>query len=253
MSNNIVLGKGKLYFNPFATGTTTPTGEIYLAQSRELSYSAKADTLDHYDADEGMNVLDEQVQTKVDLTGKTTVEHISMENLALFLQANGVTTVTTTAGTALTETVAVKRGRFYQLGVSDTNPVGVTGVTNVSAKKGGTAVTQSGNYTVDLALGRIYIEAAATGIADNDSLTLQYDVAAASKQMVVSKDQQIRGSLRFISANPVGEQKDYFFPYVNMQPDGDYALKGDAWQTMGFAFTALKKGTLERVYITSRS
>jgi hypothetical protein len=251
---NLVRGTGKLYFNPFAVGTTNPTGEIYLAQSRELSYSLAAETLDHYDADAGMNVLDEQVQTKVDMTGKTSIEHISMENLAIFLQAAGVTTLTNTAGTGLTETFTVKRGRFYQLGATNANPVGARNVTVTAVAISGTPVanTNNVNYIANGPLGRLQIVADAPGIADDAVITVTYNVAAGTQTMVISKDQQIRGALRFVSDNPVGDQKDYFFPYVNMQPDGDYALKGEDWQTMGFNFTALKLGSLERVYVTAR-
>lgn len=251
---NLVRGKGKLYFNPFLVGTNTPTGELYLAQSRELSYTVAGETLDHYDADEGMNVLDEQVQTKVDITGKATVEHISLENLALFLQASGVTTTTVTSGTALTDTFTVKRGRYYQLGATNSNPVGARNVTVTGITIASVAVNNANNvnYLVDGPLGRVFIAADAPGIADDAVITVTYNVAAGTVKSVISKDQQIRGALRFISLNPVGDQKDYFFPYVNMQPDGDYALKGEDWQVMGFNFTALKLGTQERVYVTAR-
>jgi hypothetical protein len=37
-----------------------------------------------------------------------------------------------------------------------------------------------------------------------------------------------------------------------MSPDGDYALVGDDWQTMGFTFEALTKGSLASVYIDGR-
>ena len=102
---------------------------------------------------------------------------------------------------------------------------------------------------MDLVNGRLYIEPTAPGITDGDALVVTYNVAAGTRNVVISKDNQLRGALRFISANAVGNQMNYFFPYVLLTPNGDYALKGEDWQQMGFSFTALKRdASTERVY-----
>ena len=44
--------------------------------------------------------------------------------------------------------------------------------------KGGSPVTQSGNYEVDEDYGVIYVLAGAAGISDNDALTINYTYAA---------------------------------------------------------------------------
>lgn len=258
-NKNYVLGKGRFYFEAFAPGASTGAGEELIAQTREGNFSIKSDVLDHYDADEGLNVLDEQVTTKVDVTGKFTTENITLDVMAKFLLANGVDTVTVTAATAATTTYTdVKLGRYFQLGKSSALPQGVRNVSNVTVKvnASSTALANTGNqsFTVDAALGRIFVPANAVGIVDGDDLLITYDVAAGTRQMVVSKDQQLRGALRFVSANPVGGQRDFYFPLVNLSPDGDFTLKGEDWQAVGFNFTALKlDATTERVYIDGRA
>ena len=69
----------------------------------------------------------------------------------------------------------------------------------------------------------------------------------------IERGSQATGALRFISSNPTGIQRDYYFPYVKISSDGDYALKGDDWQSMGFTFEALKLPGRERVYIDIRA
>lgn len=256
-NQNLTLGKGKVYFEPYDPGTSVGHGEIYLAQTTEFSYTVAAETLDGYDADEGINVLLEQALTQVDVTGSMVTQDISMEKINLFLLGTGVQSKSVTSATGSTQNLTdVKLGRYYQLGVSSGSPAGLPKCTVTSITKGGTAVTQSGNYvqtTEDIALGRVYILPTATGITADDDLVVTFDVAASTREAVVSKDQQIRGALRFVSANAVGTQRNFYFPLVNMSPDGDYALKGNEWQTMGFAFTALKRDSAtERVYVDGR-
>jgi len=254
-NKNYTLGKGKVYFDPFVPGTTAGHGEMYFSQTPDFSYSVKTDVLDHYDADEGLNVLDDQILTKVDVTGKLTTDDISEDKLALFLLSDGATNNATLSGSNLADTFIVKRGRYLQLGSTASNPTGVRNVTvtKVALSSAPTvALTPLTNYTVDAALGRVYILPLAAGIVDNNSIIVTYDVAASTRKSVVSKTQQIRGALRFVSTNPSGTQRDYFFPLVNLQPEGDIALKGAEFQKISFGFTALKLGDTERVFIDGR-
>lgn len=258
INQNLTLGKGKVYFEPYDPGTTTGHGEIYLAQTTEFSYTVATEVLDGYDADEGINVLLEQVLTQVDVTGSLVTQDISMEKINLFLLGTGVQTAAVTSATASTQNLTdVKLGRYYQLGVSSGTPAGLPKCTVTSITKGGNAVSASGNWVQtaeDVELGRVFLLANASGIAADDDLVVTYNVGASTRERVISKDQQIRGALRFISSNPAGSNRNYYFPLVNMAPDGDYALKGTEWQTMGFRFTALKKDSAtERVYVDGRA
>ena len=151
---------------------------------------------------------------------------------------------------------AANRGRFYQMGVSPTNPAGYRKVSNVIVKKGAgfiTTVTQAGNYQWDADLGRLYIEATATDIPNLTDIEVTFDVAVSSREQIVSGSNPIYGALRFVSDNPKGANRDYFFPYVKLTPDGDYALKGEDWMTIGFNFEILKKSdNIESSYIDGR-
>ena len=248
-----VVGKGRVYFDQFPVGTKTGTGELYFGNTPELSTSQDQSTLDHYDADEGLNVKDESVTIEQNVTGQLVTDNISIENLALWFGGDVLKT-TITAATGLTETVAAKRGRYIQLGVTPTHPSGARNVDNVVVKIAAAPVTALGNYDVDLALGRIFIEEDAPGITDGASLTIEYDIDAGTRKTIIAKGTEVRGALRFISKNPVGTQKDYFWPYVKLTANGDFSLKGDEWQQVPFSFEVLKKDTAtERVYIDERT
>lgn len=254
-----VLGRGQVLFDRFANGITIAPltkgdGERYMGNTPEFSTSSESEDLEHYDSDAGVNVKDASVQLSLDRSGSMTCDNIDEENIALNFLGEATTVVQAAATALINIFVEAKKGRFYQLGVSEANPSGLRNVSNVVVKTGGaptwaTTVTQVGNYQVDEARGRIYIEDDAL-VLDEDDIQVTFDIAATTRSRVVSGSDAIYGSLRFVSNNAYGENKDYFFPYVKLAPDGDYNLKGDEWQTIGFTFEILKKASnIEALYI----
>lgn len=258
---NYVLGKGKVYFDRFAnnisvTANTRGEGERYLGNAPEFSTTSSAENLEHYASDGGLRVKDSSVQLSIDRTGKVVVDNIDADNIALFFQGTAATVIAA-GSTGVVETISVKKGKFYQLGVSASVPAGVRKVSNVVVKKGSpgfaTTVTQVGNYEVDADLGRIYIESASADIPDDTVIQITYDVQASSRIQVVSSNNAIYGALRFVADNPVGVNRDFYLPYVKFAPDGDYNLIGEEWQQIGFTFEILKKASnIESMYIDGR-
>ena len=164
--------------------------------------------------------------------------------------ANGTVSAATLAGgTDVTEKLeGVRRGRWFQLGTSDSNPQGVRNVANVSI-----AGVSDDSFEVEGPTGRIYLSMEADDIVDGGSLDVTYGVAAAVEDIVIAKGESIEGEMQFIANNAAGTNKDFFWPYVRLTPDGDFSLKGDDWQNMTFNFEILKRSAIvERQYITSR-
>ena len=264
------LGRGEVFFNKFKPGTNIGEGERYLGNTPEYLLTNEVETLDHFNADRGLREKDESVLLEISSSGSMNCDNISGENVALFFLGN-LLTKSSTSVTAQKEVFTNwKRGLTLQLGTTDATPTGVRKVSNVkvgkaaksatlnltgdiSAIPGVTIVDAAGNYEVDLELGRLYLEPTSTEINGDIKLVVQFDVAAQSREMVISSNDVVQGSLRFVSHNAKGENKDYFFPKVTLSPDGDYNLKGDDWQSMGFTFDALKLQGRERVYIDIRA
>lgn len=269
---NYVVGRGQIFFSLFKKGSNTPvSGELYFGNTPELTLTADTETLDHYSSEEGLRNLDASVLLEYTQGGNFTCDEINADNLALFFLGDKAT-ITQTQMTDRKEVITLlNQGRYYQLGTDNVTPSGVRNIDNVqivvadagtsiSVGSGdistivGTTALAEDNYEVDLATGRIYIEpdASEIGVAGKTA-AVQYDVNAQARTMVIGKANMIYGSLRFISNNPVGSQKDYYFPKVSLTPDGDYSLKGDDWQVMGFTFRAMKLNSItERAYIDIR-
>jgi hypothetical protein len=249
-TRDYVIGRGKLYFDKFIPGTTTPTGERYLGNSPSVNVTSTYQDLPHYTSDYAVREMDDNFTLQTDRAGTFTVDNASIENVGL-LFGSDATPESVTAATAQSATLTdVKLGYYYQIGTSVDTPDGVTNVTNVTVTQGVTPVTAADNYTVDLDNGRIYILEDAADITEGDDLTVAYDVTAGDNVVVIEEGEQVEGSLRFISDNPKGANKNYYWPYVRLQPTGDFALKGEQWQLMTFQFAVLTpKDGRKRVYV----
>lgn len=354
ITNNYVVGRGRLFFGQFKPGTRRPRGQRYFGNTPELSLSQSEDTLDHYSAEGGVRVKDASVTLQNDSSGSFACDNISDANLAFWFRgeilkrieagsasatgsvtfavappaaddtvtingdvitfvaanpvgmqvltgatlaatavnlanfindtpslgvkataANSVTTIraagagaggnaitlaknganitvsggTLTGGTDTSETITdVQRGLWLQLGVSPSTPQGVRGTTNVTI-----AGVDEDSYIVESGTGRIYVNEDAADIVDGQTLEISYGVAATIEDIVIAKGESIEGELQFLANNAAGLNKDFFWPYVRLTPDGDFALKGDDWQTMTFNFEILLRDSLvERQYITTR-
>jgi hypothetical protein len=248
-----VLGRGRVFFDRFPPGVqviagTKGTGERYIGNTPEFSLTSESEDLDHYDSDAGVNTKDASVQLSLDRTGTFTTDSIDPENVALFF-LGATSSVTQTAAVGQTDTVEALPGTFVQLGVSDAIPAGVRNVSNIVITSPGGAVLGT-DYQVEEANGRIYIMPNTTVLVAGTPIVLTYDIGAATYRQIISSSDSVYGALRFISTNPIGSRKHYYFPYVQLSPNGDYNLKGDEWQQISFNMNVLKKGNLESIYVT---
>lgn len=266
--NDYTIGRGKSYFDKFLPNTNRKTGEMYFGNGPEFTITTDTENLDHYASDYGLRVKDASVLLEAGMTGTFTCDNIAAENLALWFLGDLVNLTLTDQTGAKEVFKPVMRGKYYQIGATDDTPTGVfnidnvvigvadgdadivPGVGNISTLPGVTVVTATTNYELDLATGRIYIEPDSPAFAGNKQMIVQCDVAAQNRNMVIGKTNQIYGALRYIADNPVGTNKNYYFPKVALRPDGDYALKGDDWNVMSFSFEALQLNNItQRLYI----
>ncbi len=233
MATNTVLGRGKLYFGKFATGTETHSGLRYLGNTPAFGLAVETQELDHYNSDEGLKVKDESITLSVDYSGTLTTDNISPENLALFFFGDA-STVTQTSGTGLTANLTVNQGMLYRLDDRQISNVTVTGT-------GGTPTyTETDDYTVDLETGDIEIVTGGA-ITDGTDIIVNYDRAAVSVDLIISGKNAIEGELLFKSFNPVGKKTDFLMKKVVIRPNGEFQLKGDEWQQISFNVEILSK------------
>lgn len=252
MANNYTLGRGEVHFGQFATGTQVPRGERYFGNTPELGFTAEQESLDHYSSDRGVRIKDQSVILQLDYSGSFITDNVSPENLAAFFLGENL--VTTLTGSTVTDEPIpdIEKGLTYQLGTSANAPSGVRKIASVVVSKGVTPLVAGTDYVVDLDLARVTILETSVTLSNGDDLTVDYSVSASSRKRIISRSNTIEGSLRYVAANPAGDNIDYFMPWVKLTPNGDFQLKGDEWQQLPFTLEILKKGTLEAIYMDGR-
>lgn len=262
---NYTLGRGEIYFARFAPGTQTPVGERYIGNTPEFALTIEQEQLEHFSSDRGVREKDDSVALQVNRTGNLTTDNIVPDNVALFFFGDKSTVAE--AGGAEEETLTdVEQGLYYQLGITDERPTGAAGIlsdedsnsdanfavyTLGDSNSDAEEFVRGTDYEVDFTLGRLYIIPGG-GIADGTDITVEYNVRASSFERVISGSQPVEGALRYVELNPKGQNKVYYMPWVQISPNGDYALKSDEWQTIPFSIEVLKKSGREAIYCDNR-
>ena len=258
--NNYTLGRGALFFAPFAPGTQTPMGERFFGDCNQIDFTFKTTDLDHYSSVAGIKELDDSISLQVDRTGQFVTENISPENLALFFLGSSEKLTQASADITAEVVANVEQGLYYQLGISPTDPVGARSLDPASAAvikntAGSTTYVVDDDYVVDYDLGRLFIvEGGAIAASGAQSLKADYSLLAATRDHIVSGDTPIEGQLHFVSFNPSGSQRDAVAPWVRITPNGNFSLIGDKFTALTFDLKMLKKANngLQALYIDGR-
>lgn len=166
MADNLVLGRGKVFFAPYAFGATTGGTKAFLGNVPSFSIAQTNTKLEHYSSQGGLKIKDRSIVLQTDLTITFDTDNIDLGNLALWFGGN-----------------------------------------NTEA--------EPSDAPVDL-----------------------------GSVAIIGSSQALYGALFFESDNPVGTNANFWFPYVNLSPNGNYALIGDTWQTLSFTAEALKRDNL---------
>lgn len=129
--NNYTVGRGRLYFNKFVTGTKAGAGERYIGNTPSLAMTNTTTNLDHFGSDDGVRVKDASTQLQTDRMGKFQTDNINAKNIALMFGSDP-TDRTTMSATGQSENFTVQKGLYYQLGRTVSIPEGIRKVSSVT-------------------------------------------------------------------------------------------------------------------------
>lgn len=247
-----VLGRGKVFFARFGTGTLEPDGYRYIGNTPEFNMTIESEELDHYDSDQGIREKDDSVPLEVNRSGSLITDNIVPDNVALFFFGEA-STVTQAAVVSGTETLtSIKFGHSYKLGQSPANPAGYFGIDetgfSVETTVGATALVAGTDYEMDYDNGLItFLETSAIAV-EGTSIDVTYAVLNTTRSRVISGSEPVEGSMLYVTKNPKGDDCTFLMPYVKITPNGDYALKGDEWQQIPLTLEILKPEGKEAIY-----
>ena len=253
-TDNILIGSGRLYLDILDDSDATQ-GERDLGDAVGATLTV---TTERAQVFSGSGPIARQIVNKVRSLTRSlgmTLHDVSLDNLALFVggsdpavEADVATAVI--SGTA--EALTVRRGRWYQLGVSAIRPAGVRAVHDVAATgkaagdhdagsrsvvlttakssaTSGNTIARAENYVVDAEHGRIFIRANATSadLADDSRVFAHYTpVAAATRRQVATPatPRVIRAAVRYIEDTRTGTGRNFYAPLCSVSAAGEMAL-----------------------------
>ena len=255
-TKNYTLGRGKVHFSRFKTGTQTPSGFYYIGNTPEFNLTIESETLDHFSSDEGIREKDDSVPLEVTRTGSLITDNIDPKNVALFFFGEEVTVTQASVASSVETLEDIKAGHSYKLGSTANNPTGYFGIATagfaVAVSPGGTALVAGTDYEMNFDIGMItFLDTSALAV-DGVDIDVTYAVLESTRDRVLSGSEPVEGAMMYIAFNPKGKNFDYYLPYVKVTPNGDYALKGDEWQQIPFTLEALKPTTGEAIYMDGR-
>jgi hypothetical protein len=250
--DNLTRGAGRLYFDQFVSGTTTKQGRRYLGHTPSFSNAIESETLEHINKDNGVGETDKTATLSTSRSGSFVTDNISPENVAMFLLGSAASFVQS-ATPVVDEAITVLQGLYYQLGVSIGDGMGVRNVSAVVVQDDTDTTTfvDGTDFVLDAVMGTLYIKTTAEGgsIVDADVLHVDYTPAAETRSLILSGAESVKGELFFESTNPDGDKVDYLYPSVELSPDGDYELKSEEWQEIGFSVAINKINTTTEAII----
>lgn len=253
-TKNYTLGRGKVYFSRFKTGTQIPAGFYYIGNTPEFNLTIESETLDHFSSDEGIREKDDSVPLEVTRTGSLITDNIDPKNVALFFFGID-STVTQAVVASSTETLTdIVAGHAYKLGVTEANPTGYFGIdpTGFAVEIGGVPLVAGTDYTMNYDVGLLtFLDTSAVAVSGTDA-EVTFAVRASTRDRIISGSTPVEGAMQYVAFNPKGRNFDYYLPYVKITPNGDYALKGDEWQQIPFSIEALKPTAGEAIYMDGR-
>jgi hypothetical protein len=247
----LVLGAGRIFFDRFAPGTKVGEGEIWFGNATDFSINRDIAFADKYASIGGVRTIVRSVPVEERQTFRLTCDAINHVNVSMWF--GGETSFQYQDPLDLiSESVVVRRGRYYQLGLSARPFIGLRNVDYVTVKIGATEIPPAGNFDIDKDAGRLQVLPSAVDIDDGDTLAISFQPREARRQAFLkpSAGNSVEGSLRFVSENLYGPNKVYLFPYVKLTPGRDISLiQSSQWQSIDFAGEAYRLNAVTQFHL----
>lgn len=227
--DQLVLGRGRVYFDPFTQGTRVGQGERYIGNTSTFQVTREVERQARMISVGGRRIETEGAIVRENHSVTFVTDSVDLDNLADFFGQRDQIAVA--AEGFVTETLTCRKGRYFQLGRSR-SPFGVRHALVISVVVGGVHRPLT-DYDFDTATGRIYFPLTSQ-IADGATVSVTWETRQQTLSHAKSTATELWGALRFISDNAEGENKHVYLPCVRLFARGAVDFKGDQWQQLPF-------------------
>ena len=226
--NNILLGRGKVYFDRFDS-SGNKTGELFIGNCPTFEITPTPEDIKKYSsADKAAGLIASDV-IRTTLSLRVVGDEFTKENLAMALFGDTSTLSQSGGVQPGIDILNVLQGRYYAL--LHRQIVGVV----VTDPTGDPTYVQGTDYKLDAVTGRIYIIEGG-GIIDGADIEVTYTYGTISLPIVRGMNQSsVKGAVRFIGDPARGPKYECQIWRVSFRADGPIGFISDEYAT--FALT----------------
>lgn len=222
--DNVLLGRGKLYFDRFAAGTSTRQGERFLGNCPSFEITPTSEDIKKYSSADAAAQLIASDVLRNTLALRIGGDEFTPDNLAMALFGNTTENYEqSTASPTAEDITATFQGHYY--------PVLFRGISSVVVNGTGGTPTYvvTTDYLVDAVEGRIYIVPGG-GIAAGTPLEIDYTYADLDiKQVRGMTETSVKGYMRFVGDPARGPKYTIEVWRASIHADGAIAFIGDEY------------------------
>lgn len=215
-TENLIIGKGKLYFAPIESDVNM--GEIDLGNAPSFTLTPLVERLPHFSAREGVRKKDFNPVVEVGAMLAATLEEFNAENLNLAFLGPGVESIAQGSGTVSNEAKTARLDRWVKLDYRM--------ISSVVIKNAAETVTYTVevDYLLDADTGR-FLAKTSGSITEAENLKISYTYAAWSKDYIRAiTNPTVEGQLRFIGTGDYGPKMEVVCHKVQLALDGELPL-----------------------------
>ncbi len=236
--DNLLLGRGKVYFNRFTTAGAA-IGYRAAGNIETFELTTTDETKDRYESMTHQSSLYKQVPVRRTVSLKIKGDEFNEDNLALALMGDVVPLVQAGApvvGEVLT--MNATPGLIYRTAL-------LGPIATVTVSKGNVALVAGTDYQVlDPNVGLIQLLTGAPGFQPGDQLTVgytptAYTAATGPKKVTGGTEGKIEGAVLFVGDPTTGPKQMVEVWHVTLKPDQAIGLIADDFATYGLAMTVL--------------
>lgn len=249
---NLQLGRGRVLASEVDRLTNRALGYFEIMSPQSFSISANIEKLPHYDYTEAGRPKDAEAIIAKDWTINMSVDSFNRANLGLFFGSKPETH-TQAEYTDRTETItAIMPGLEYELGVTNTDVMGVRNLTAATFTFEGAELEEDVDYAIDMSRATVVFYAGGAVTSGGSVLATHSGEVSTITRVVAKGDPRIL-ALKFESDNAYGENFVIKIPRVSLSPDGQMDLMSDDWSSMSFTGEVLKVRGREMLYRDNRA
>lgn len=231
-SDNLLLGKGSVFFDRFTTAGVAQ-GFRHLGNVTSFEIATQDDVIEKFESMSGASNLYRSVTRRRDVSLRCMLDEFAGDNLAIALMGDkGSYTQAATPITGETLTTSSLKGKYYK--------TAKLGIGTITVKQTAPAITLTlgTDYALtDAASGIIQILPGA-GTTDASTITIDYTPTAYTApngldQIVGGQSSFIRGKILFKPDPATGPKLFVEVWRATITPDSSLGLIGDDWGSMG--------------------